>query len=529
MRIISKSIDFRAQDELLQGIAPLSDFLLLDIETTGLSAEHNAVYLIGCIYHQTDGWNLIQWMDNTGNEEKEVLSSFLLFASGYRILVHYNGDRFDIPFLRKRIELHSLADTTVEAQTLDLYKVILPYRRVLGLPDYKQQTMEALLGTGRIGQIMARICKGYGMTVMGWDAFPNKALEEAKSPVDVNYKLKLDGKVYPLDFSDAKFEYNTKEVARFRCHQSHSSLILGSATPDIRSRFFAEQGDYFYHSLPHRFNTKPLPRVQIVDMKEELRAGNRSLFSRSLKDALMDRINRQEQSILFLNRRGTNKLVCCSECGYTYRCPHCSVSMTWHAGQKRLICHYCGSWTTLGSGCPNCGGTLNFIGAGTQLAETELSSCFPGLPILRIDSDTVSPAGSHRILFQRFEVERIPVMIGTQMITKGLNFDRVTLVGVLSADQSLYSSDFRAGERTFSLITQVVGRSGRGKKQGRAVIQTFTPENQTILQAAKQDYEDFYSSEIELRRLQNAPPVVDRYTITASGQTEYAQIVEGKR
>lgn len=150
MRIISKSIDFNAQNELLQDIAPLTDFLLLDIETTGLSAEHNAVYLIGCIYHQTDGWNLIQWMDNTGNEEKEVLSSFLLFASGYRILVHYNGDRFDIPFLRKRIELHSLADTTFDAQTLDLYKVILPYRRVLGLPDYRQQTMEALLGTGRI-------------------------------------------------------------------------------------------------------------------------------------------------------------------------------------------------------------------------------------------------------------------------------------------------------------------------------------------------------------------------------------------
>ena len=320
--------------------------------------------------------------------------------------------------------------------------------------------------------------------------------------------------------SESSPRYNTKEVARFRCHQSHSSLILGSATPDIRSRFFAEQGDYFYHSLPHRFNTKPLPRVQIVDMKEELRAGNRSLFSRSLKDALMDRINRQEQSILFLNRRGTNKLVCCSECGYTYRCPHCSVSMTWHAGQKRLICHYCGSWTTLGSGCPNCGGTLNFIGAGTQLAETELSSCFPGLPILRIDSDTVSPAGSHRILFQRFEEERIPVMIGTQMITKGLNFDRVTLVGVLSADQSLYSSDFRAGERTFSLITQVVGRSGRGEKQGEAFIQTFTPDHEIIQLAAQQDYESFYQRELEMRRLQNAPPFFDWIAFSASGTDE---------
>ena len=150
MRIISKTIDISVQEELLQGTAPLSDLLLLDIETTGLSPEHNAVYLIGCIYHQTDGWNLIQWMDNTGSEEKEVLSSFLLFASGYRILLHYNGDRFDIPFLRKRIAFHGLEDTTEGAGTLDLYKAILPYRKILGLPDYKQRTVEALLGTGRV-------------------------------------------------------------------------------------------------------------------------------------------------------------------------------------------------------------------------------------------------------------------------------------------------------------------------------------------------------------------------------------------
>ena len=150
MRIISKTIDISVQDELLRAIAPLSDFLLLDIETTGLSAENNAVYLIGCVYHQTDGWNLIQWMDSTGNEEKEVLSSFLLFASGYKTLLHYNGDRFDLPFLRKRMAVHGLSDEKIPAGTLDLYKVITPYKRILGLPDYRQQTMEALLGTGRV-------------------------------------------------------------------------------------------------------------------------------------------------------------------------------------------------------------------------------------------------------------------------------------------------------------------------------------------------------------------------------------------
>ena len=320
--------------------------------------------------------------------------------------------------------------------------------------------------------------------------------------------------------SESAPRYNTREIARFRCHNFRSALILGSATPDIRSRYLADRGDYIFHTLSHRYNTQPLPAVHIVDMKEELRAGNRSLLSRQLKDALLERIDRQEQSILFLNRRGTNKLVCCSDCGYTYRCPHCSVAMTWHGRQKRLICHYCGTSKTLDSKCPQCGGTLSFIGAGTQLAEEELSSAFPGVRILRVDSDTVSPAGSHRVLFRQFEEEKIPLMIGTQMIAKGLNFDHVTLVGVLSADQSLYCNDFRAGERTFSLITQVIGRSGRGAEPGEAFIQTFTPDNEIIRLAAQQNYEAFYLRELEMRRLQNAPPFFDWIAFSASGEDE---------
>ncbi len=324
--------------------------------------------------------------------------------------------------------------------------------------------------------------------------------------------------------SESSPRYHAREVARFRCHYAGADLILGSATPDIRSRYLADQGAYSFHHLEHRYNTKPLPQVHIVDMKEELQAGNRSLLSRPLKDALLQRIEHKEQSILFLNRRGTNKLVFCSDCGFTYRCPHCSVSMTWHAKRNRLICHYCGFWKTPDSACPECSGKLSYVGAGTQLAEAELMEAFPEIKILRVDSDTVSPVGSHRALFQKFRDEHIPVMVGTQMIAKGLDFDNVTLVGVLSADQSLYSNDFKAGERTFSLITQVVGRSGRGTKQGEAFIQTYTPENEIIRLAAMQDYESFYWRELEMRRLQKAPPFYDWISFSATGKEE-AQVL----
>ena len=320
--------------------------------------------------------------------------------------------------------------------------------------------------------------------------------------------------------SESAPRYQTREVARFRCHRMNARLVLGSATPDLRSRYLAERGDYRLHVLSHRYNEKPLPEVRIVDMKKELKSGNRSLFSRPLQEALLQRIERGEQSILFLNRRGASKLVCCSECGYTYRCPHCSVSMTWHARPRRLMCHYCGFVRPLDPACPECGGALNFSGAGTQQAEEELSALFPGVGILRVDSDTVSPAGSHRVLFRRFEEEKIPLMIGTQMVAKGLNFDNVTLVGVLSADQSLYSNDFRAGERSFSLITQVVGRSGRADKPGEALIQTFTPGNEILRLAARQDYEGFFQREKDMRRLQNAPPFYDWVAFSATGRDE---------
>ena len=263
-------------------------------------------------------------------------------------------------------------------------------------------------------------------------------------------------------------------------------------------------------------------------MKRELRRGNGGNISSVLQEEIASNLERSEQSILFINRRGAHKLITCGACGFTYKCPRCSVSLTYHSANNRLMCHYCGYSARIDPLCPDCGGTLNHIGAGTQLIVEELQQLFPDAPILRMDTDTVTPVGSHEALFEKFKNENIPIMVGTQMVTKGLNFENVTLVGVISADQSLYAGDYRAGERTFSLITQVVGRGGRGAKPGRAVIQTYTPDNETIRLAAQQDYEAFFISELSLRQIQNTPPFCDILTITASGQEE-AQVVRACR
>ena len=316
--------------------------------------------------------------------------------------------------------------------------------------------------------------------------------------------------------------YHARDVAKFRCAKNGAFLLLGSATPDIVSRYHAQIGKYSFFSLSERYNQMSLPQVRIVDMKKELRAGNGGDISSVLLGELQENLSRGEQSILFLNRRGTFKLISCSECGYTFKCSRCSVGLTYHSANNKLMCHYCGYSQNLDTTCPDCGGKLSFVGAGTQKIEEELQMLFPGTEIIRMDTDTVASAGSHDVLLNRFRDKKVPILIGTQMVTKGLDFPNVTLVGVLQADQSLYAGDYRASERTFSLITQVVGRSGRGEMPGRAVIQTFTPQNQVILQAASQDYDSFYASELEMRRLQWCPPFTDLFSLTAIGQSEGA-------
>lgn len=314
--------------------------------------------------------------------------------------------------------------------------------------------------------------------------------------------------------------YHARDVAKYRCVRENALLLLGSATPSVESMYAAREGKYSLFTLENRFNAHPLPKVLIADMREELKGGNGGAVSALLREELQKNIENGEQSILFLNRRGASNLVMCGECGYTFECRNCSVSMTYHSVGQSLKCHYCGWAERVPEECPECGGKLKFVGVGTQKLEEELNELFPGVGIIRMDTDTVQRAGSHQKLLSRFKNQRVPILLGTQMVTKGLDFSNVTLAAVISADQSLYAGDFRAHERTFSLITQVVGRSGRGDKTGRAVLQTFTPENSVLRLAAAQDYMGFYEQEIRIRKLQEVPPARDQVTVTVTGLDE---------
>ena len=321
--------------------------------------------------------------------------------------------------------------------------------------------------------------------------------------------------------SEGSPRYDAREIARYRCREENCALLLGSATPDLVSMYHATGGENHLFTLPDRYNTFQLPEVRIVDMKQELMNGNSSDISSALRDELKENLDRGEQSLLFLNRRGTSRAVSCVDCGYVYRCPHCSVSLTYHGRGNRLICHYCGYTQKVGKRCPECGGTLVFTGSGTQSIETQLEETFPGIRTLRLDADSVSQTGTHEMILNRFIDEKVPVLIGTQMVGKGHNFPNVTLSAVLSADQSLYAGDYRAAEKTFSLLTQVIGRSGRAEREGRAVIQTFTPENPVIRFAASQDYLRFYDYEIGFRRVQEMPPFRDLIAILSVGKAEH--------
>lgn len=332
----------------------------------------------------------------------------------------------------------------------------------------------------------------------------------------------LDEEQEPSYKSEQNPRYHAREVARYRCYKAGALLLLGSATPTVESMYRAKQGDYHLFSLRQRYNEQVLPQVAVVDMKDELRRGNGGTISAPLAAMLEETIDRGEQAILFLNRRGASRMVSCGECGQTPTCPRCSVHLTYHSANRRLMCHYCGWSQPLPDQCPSCGGLLDFFGAGTQKVEEELRTLFPGTAVLRMDADTVSAVHSHESILEKFRRERIPILLGTQMVAKGLDFENVTLVGAVSADQLLYTGDVHAAERAFSLLTQVVGRAGRGKKAGRAVIQTFTPDNDVIRFSASQDYDSFYRQEIRLREARELPPFCDLFVLSASGLEETA-------
>ena len=301
--------------------------------------------------------------------------------------------------------------------------------------------------------------------------------------------------------------YHARDVAQFRCAQNDALLLLGSATPTIETAYAAKNSRYQVFSLHKRFNDLPLPKVLIADMKDELRQGNETSIGHALRAELEKNIERGEQSILFLNRRGSARMLLCGECGYVPQCPRCSVPMTYHSANERLMCHYCGYSTEVPKACPHCGSRLmRYSGVGTQKVEEALKMRFPTARILRMDQDTTMRKDSHQKLLSAFGRGDYDILIGTQMVTKGLDFPRVTLVGVLTPDQMLYADDFRSYERTFSLITQVVGRSGRAKDPGFAIIQTTDPDNPVLTLAAAQDYDAFYEQEIAYRKLGLYPP-----------------------
>ncbi|MBE6934500.1 MAG: primosomal protein N' [Ruminococcaceae bacterium] len=320
--------------------------------------------------------------------------------------------------------------------------------------------------------------------------------------------------------------YSTKEVAIWRGIRENALVLLGSATPSVESMFRAKNGDYQLYTLKNRFGGRALPRVSIVDMGEEAKNGNDSIFSWELQDAIGKTHAGGKQSILFLNRRGNSRALVCVDCREAPECTRCSAKLTYHSANERLMCHYCGYSVPVPARCPQCSGPLKRVGTGTQKAQQELQTLFPEMEIARMDADTVSALNTHEKILDRFQNDRIPVLIGTQMVAKGLNLPDVTLVGVLDADRELYSGSYRAAETTFNMLTQVVGRAGRGDAPGEALIQTLVPNHKIIELAARQDYDGFFELEQQLRRVQECPPFGDLATVTFLGQEE-ARVLRG--
>lgn len=321
--------------------------------------------------------------------------------------------------------------------------------------------------------------------------------------------------------SETKPKYLTREVAEKRCRLEGAHLLMGSATPSIETYYRSKAGELGLVELPHRVNGSPMPEVEVVDMREELKAGNRTIFSNSLTEAILDTLRKGDQMILFLNRRGHSTFVSCRECGIVMKCPRCSITLTYHMKSDKLVCHYCGYERDNPATCPKCKSSkIKYFGVGTQKLEKEFQSKFSVKNVLRMDADTTSRKNSHQEILDKYRRRESDVLLGTQMISKGLDFPDVTLVGVITADTSLNLPDFRAGERTFQMLAQVAGRSGRAAKAGRVIVQTYSPEHYSIEYARNHDYKGFYEKEIMLREELSYPPFSSMANIVISGTDE---------
>jgi primosomal protein N' (replication factor Y) len=311
--------------------------------------------------------------------------------------------------------------------------------------------------------------------------------------------------------------YHARDVAIYRAKLHKCPVVLGSATPTLESFARSKKDVYKLLTLKERVNKRSMPHVDIIDMREELRSGNRSMFSTTLIEKLTERLEKREQSVLFLNRRGYSSFVMCRDCGFVIQCPHCDISLTYHRHGQQLKCHYCGHEEQMPNVCPECQSEhIRFFGTGTQKVEEELVKVLPHARIIRMDVDTTGRKGAHEKLLTRFGNKEADILLGTQMIAKGLDFPDVTLVGVLTADTMLHLPDFRASEKTFQLLTQVSGRAGRHELPGEVIIQTYTPEHYSIQLASQYDYDSFYNHEMQLRKNHAYPPYYYLALLTVS-------------
>lgn len=327
--------------------------------------------------------------------------------------------------------------------------------------------------------------------------------------------------------SDNSPRYDAKDAAMFRCKNEDAMLVMASATPSVNCYYKAKLGMYNLFEMKNRHNFMSMPKIETVDMRDEMKSGNHSVFSRKLKEEIDKNIQLGQQTILFLNRRGFNSFVMCRDCGEAIKCRNCSISMTYHKNSNVLKCHYCGYERDIPVICPDCGSThIRFMGTGTEKVEEEIVRLYGENSFIRMDADTTSGKNSHEAILNRFQNEKIPILLGTQMVTKGLDFPNVTLVGVLAADISLNIDDFRAAERTFGQITQVCGRAGRGEIEGRAVVQTYQPEHYAVAYAQNHDYESFYENEINIRKQLKNPPFNDLVLIMMQGDKEDSVVYE---
>lgn len=320
--------------------------------------------------------------------------------------------------------------------------------------------------------------------------------------------------------------YHSREVALKRSKITGSTVILGSATPSLESYYLMRKGIFRLLELPERIKQNPLPPVELVDMREELKKGNTGIFSYQLQEAVRAALGRKEQTLVFLNRRGYANFLFCRECGQTIKCKHCDITLTYHASVDKLRCHYCDFTLNRPANCPHCGGNyLREYGHGTERIEEELKALFPGAVVARMDLDTTGRKGAHQEILEKMEKGEIDILVGTQMVAKGHDYPNIGVVGVVSADTMLNIPDFRAAERTFQLLTQVAGRTGRGDKSGRVIIQTYNPENYSIQAARNHDYKKFYQQEIENRKLFKYPPFSLLTNIIVRGEVEQ-QVIE---